>query len=220
MRRRRGRAGIVCPVTNAWGGCLPGGRYPCESRRRKGVLTGVAFTQRGVVLGRINCGGKSKRRLEFGINEQHKTCLDLDYCKVRQGGAKKKDTRTRSQKDKDEAYERMKKLFVSKEDMEEFEKNNPQMKDEDSVDPLEETLDSPSPKKRKEKNDDETKAATKSDFTAESADESLFASVKRKFDEYLRRYYKVGRNRLSQKLPRQSDAAKKTTSENIEKGEL
>ena len=61
----------------------------------------------------------------------------------------------------------MKKLFVSKEDMEEFEKNNPQMKDEDSVDPLEETLDSPSPKKRKEKNDDETKAATKSDFTAE-----------------------------------------------------
>jgi len=163
---------------------------------------------------------EAKKNGEFGINEQHKTCLDLDYCKVRQGGAKKKDTRTRSQKDKDEAYERMKKLFVSKEDMEEFEKNNPQMKDEDSVDPLEETLDSPSPKKRKEKNDDETKAATKSDFTAESADESLFASVKRKFDEYLRRYYKVGRNRLSQKLRRHSDAAKKTTSENVEKGEL
>lgn len=163
---------------------------------------------------------EAKKNGEFGINEQHKTCLDLDYCKVRQGGAKKKDTRTRSQKDKDEAYERMKKLFVSKEDMEEFEKNNPQMKDEDSVDPLEETLDSPSPKKRKEKNDDETKAATKSDFTAESADESLFASVKRKFDEYLRRYYKVGRNRLSQKLRRHSDAATTTSSENIEKGEL
>jgi hypothetical protein len=144
----------------------------------------------------------------------------LDYCKVRQGGAKKKDTRTRSQKDKDEAYERMKKLFVSKEDMEEFEKNNPQLKDDDSVDPLEETLDSPSPKKRKEKNDDETKAATKSDFTAESADESLFASVKRKFDEYLRRYYKVGRNRLSQKLRRHSDTPATTSSENIEKGEL
>ena len=159
---------------------------------------------------------EAKKNGEFGINEQHKTCLDLDYCKVRQGGAKKKDTRTRSQKDKDEAYERMKKLFVSKEDMEEFEKNNPQMKDDDSVDPLEETLDSPSPKKRKEKNDDETKAATKSDFTAESADESLFASVKRKFDEYLRRYT-VGRNRL-QKLQRQSDKATKT-SENIE-GEL
>ena len=159
---------------------------------------------------------EAKKNGEFGINEQHKTCLDLDYCKVRQGGAKKKDTRTRSQKDKDEAYERMKKLFVSKEDMEEFEKNNPQLKDDDSVDPLEETLDSPSPKKRKEKNDDETKAATKSDFTAKSADESLFASVKRKFDEYLRRY-KVGRNRL-QKLRRQSDAAT-TTSENIE-GEL
>ena len=159
---------------------------------------------------------EAKKNGEFGINEQHKTCLDLDYCKVRQGGAKKKDTRTRSQKDKDEAYERMKKLFVSKEDMEEFEKNNPQMKDDDSVDPLEETLDSPSPKKRKEKNDDETKAATKSDFTAKSADESLFASVKRKFDEYLRRY-KVGRNRL-QKLRRQSDAAT-TTRENIE-GEL
>lgn len=98
MRRRRGRAGIVCPVTNAWGGCLPGGRYPCESRRRKGVLTGVALTQRGVVLGRINCGGKAKRRLEFGINEEHKTRVDLDRCKVRQGGAKKKDTRTRSQR--------------------------------------------------------------------------------------------------------------------------
>jgi hypothetical protein len=159
---------------------------------------------------------EAKKNGEFGINEQHKTCLDLDYCKVRQGGAKKKDTRTRSQKDKDEAYERMKKLFVTKEDMEEFEKNNPQMKDDDSVDPLEETLDSPSPKKRKEKNDDETKAATKSDFTAKSVDESLFASVKRKFDEYLRRY-KVGRNRL-QKLRRQSDTAT-TTSENIE-GEL
>ena len=158
---------------------------------------------------------EAKKNGEFGINEQHKTCLDLDYCKVRQGGAKKKDTRTRSQKDKDEAYERMKKLFVSKEDMEKFEKNNPQMKDDASVDPLEETLDSPSPKKRKEKNDDETKA-TKSDFTAKSGDESLFASVKRKFDEYLRRY-KVGRNRL-QKLRRQSDAAT-TTSENIE-GEL
>jgi len=160
---------------------------------------------------------EAKKNGEFGINEQHKTCLDLDYCKVRQGGAKKKDTRTRSQKDKDEAYERMKKLFVSKEDMEEFEKNNPQLKDDDSVDPLEETLDSPSPKKRKEKNDDETKAATKSDFTAESVDESLFASVKRKFDEYLRRI-KVGRNRL-QKLRRQSGTAT-TTSENIEKGEL
>ena len=159
---------------------------------------------------------EAKKNGEFGINEQHKTCLDLDYCKVRQGGAKKKDTRTRSQKDKDEAYERMKKLFVSKEDMEEFEKNNPQLKDDDSVDPLEETLDSPSPKKRKEKNDDETKA-TKSDFTAKSVDESLFASVKRKFDEYLRRY-KVGRNRL-QKLQRQSAKAT-TTSENIEKGEL
>ena len=158
---------------------------------------------------------EAKKNGEFGINEQHKTCLDLDYCKVRQGGAKKKDTRTRSQKDKDEAYERMKKLFVSKEDMEEFEKNNPQMKDDASVDPLEETLDSPSPKKRKEKNDDETKA-TKSDFTAKSGDESLFASVKRKFDEYLRRYT-VGRNRL-QKLQRQSDKATKT-SENIE-GEL
>ena len=158
---------------------------------------------------------EAKKNGEFGINEQHKTCLDLDYCKVRQGGAKKKDTRTRSQKDKDEAYERMKKLFVSKEDMEEFEKNNPQMKDEDSVDPLEETLDSPSPKKRKEKNDDETKA-TKSDFTAKSGDESLFASVKRKCHEYLRRYT-VGRNRL-QKLQRQSDKAT-TTSENIE-GEL
>ena len=158
---------------------------------------------------------EAKKNGEFGINEQHKTCLDLDYCKVRQGGAKKKDTRTRSQKDKDEAYERMKKLFVSKEDMEEFEKNNPQMKDDASVDPLEETLDSPSPKKRKEKNDDETKA-TKSDFTAKSGDESLFASVNRKFDEYLRRYT-VGRNRL-QKLQRQSDKAT-TTSENIE-GEL
>ena len=90
------------------------------------------------------------------------------------------------------------------------------MKDDDSLDPLEETLDSPSPKKRKEKNDDETKAATKSDFTAKSGDESLFASVKRKFNEYLRRY-KVGRNRL-QKLRRQSDAAT-TTRENIE-GEL
>tara|TARA_B110000483_G_scaffold28790_1_gene34894 strand:+ start:1393 stop:2784 length:1392 start_codon:yes stop_codon:yes gene_type:complete len=159
---------------------------------------------------------EAKKNGEFGINEQHKTCLDLDYCKVRQGGAKKKDTRTRSQKDKDEAYERMKKLFVSKEDMEEFEKNNPQMKDDDSVDPLEETLDSPSPKKRKEKNDDETKEATKSDFTDESGDESLFASVKRKFNEYLRRY-KVGQNRL-QKLRRQSGKAT-TTSENIE-GEL
>ena len=159
---------------------------------------------------------EAKKNGEFGINEQHKTCLDLDYCKVRQGGAKKKDTRTRSQKDKDEAYERMKKLFVSKEDMEEFEKNNPQLKDDDSVDPLEETLDSPSPKKRKEKNDDETKA-TKSDFTAKSVDESLFASVKRKFNEYLRRI-KVGRNRL-QKLRRQSAKAT-TTSENIEKGEL
>ena len=53
MRRRRGRAGIVCPVTNAWGGCLPGGRLPCESRRRKGVLTGVALTKRGVVLGEL-----------------------------------------------------------------------------------------------------------------------------------------------------------------------
>ena len=159
---------------------------------------------------------EAKKNGEFGINEQHKTCLDLDYCKVRQGGAKKKDTRTRSQKDKDEAYERMKKLFVSKEDMEEFEKNNPQLKDDDSVDPLEETLDSPSPKKRKEKNDDETKA-TKSDFTAKSVDESLFASVKRKFNEYLRRI-KVGRNRL-QKLRRQSVKAT-TTSENIEKGEL
>ena len=167
--------------------------------------------------GRINCGGKSKRRLEFGINEQHKTRVDLDHCKVRQGGAKKKDTRTRSQKDKDEAYERMKKLFVSKEDMEEFEKNNPQLKDDDSVDPLEETLDSPSPKKRKEKNDDETKA-TKSDFTAKSVDESLFASVKRKFNEYHLRRIKVGRNRL-QKLQRQSVKAT-TTSENIEKGEL
>ena len=160
---------------------------------------------------------EAKKNGEFGINEQHKTCLDLDYCKVRQGGAKKKDTRTRSQKDKDEAYERMKKLFVSKEDMEEFEKNNPQMKDDDSVDSLEETLDSPSPKKRKEKNDDETKAATKSDFTDESVDESsLFAAVKRKFNEYLRRI-KVGRNRL-QKLRRQSDKAT-TTSENID-GEL
>ena len=159
---------------------------------------------------------EAKKNGEFGINEQHKTCLDLDYCKVRQGGAKKKDTRTRSQKDKDEAYERMKKLFVSKEDMEEFEKNNPQLKDDDSVDPLEETLDSPSPKKRKEKNDDETKA-TKSDFTAKSVDESLFASVKRKFNEYLRRI-KVGRNRL-QILRRQSVKAT-TTSENIEKGEL
>ena len=46
---------------------------------------------------------EAKKNGEFGINEQHKTCLDLDYCKVRQGGAKKKDTRTRSQKDKDEA---------------------------------------------------------------------------------------------------------------------
>ena len=160
---------------------------------------------------------EAKKNGEFGINEQHKTCLDLDYCKVRQGGAKKKDTRTRSQKDKDEAYERMKKLFVSKEDMEEFEKNNPQLKDDDSVDPLEETLDSPSPKKRKEKNDDETKA-TKSDFTAKSVDESLFASVKRKFNEYYLRRIKVGRNRL-QKLQRLSVKAT-TTSENIEKGEL
>ena len=138
---------------------------------------------------------EAKKNGEFGINEQHKTCLDLDYCKVRQGGAKKKDTRTRSQKDKDEAYERMKKLFVSKEDMEEFEKNNPQLKDDDSVDPLEETLDSPSPKKRKEKNDDETKA-TKSDFTGQKRDESLLSSVKRKFNEYYLRRIKVGRNRL------------------------
>jgi hypothetical protein len=69
-----------------------------KSSSSKGVLTGVALTQRGVVLGRINCGGKSKRRLEFGINEQHKTRVDLDRCKVRRGGAKKKDTRTRSQR--------------------------------------------------------------------------------------------------------------------------
>ena len=143
---------------------------------------------------------EAKKNGEFGINEQHKTCLDLDYCKSSPGSAKKKDTRTPS-KDKDEAYERMKKLFVSKEDMEEFEKNNPQLKDDDSVDPLEETLDSPSPKKRKEKNDDETKATK--DTTAKSVDESLFASVKRKFNEYYLRRIKVGRNRL-QKLQRQA----------------
>jgi len=178
---------------------------------------------------------EAKKNGEFGINEQHKTCLDLDYCKVRQGGAKKKDTRTRSQKDKDEAFERMKKLFVSKEDMEEFEKNNPGYsleKDDDSVDPLEETLDSPSPKKRKEKNNNKneeeeddkkeeeaagstkTKAA-KSDFT----DESLLASVKRKFNEYLHRI-KVGQNRLQKLRRKPGGAAPATTPNENNEGEL
>lgn len=46
---------------------------------------------------------EAKKNGEFGINEQHKTCLDLEYCKVRKGGAKAKDTRTSEQKDRDEA---------------------------------------------------------------------------------------------------------------------
>ena len=85
---------------------------------------------------------EAKKNGEFGINEQHKTCLDLDYCKVRKGGAKAKDTRTSEQKDRDEALERMKRLFVTEEEMNEFKKNNPSaFEDNDGVDPLDETLD-------------------------------------------------------------------------------
>ena len=90
---------------------------------------------------------EAKKNGEFGINEQHKTCLDLDYCKVRKGGAKAKDTRTSEQKDRDEALERMKRLFVTEEEMNEFKKNNPSaFEDNAGVDPLDETLDSPMPK--------------------------------------------------------------------------
>ena len=85
---------------------------------------------------------EAKKNGEFGINEQHKTCLDLDYCKVRKGGAKAKDTRTSEQKDRDEALERMKRLFVTEEEMNQFKKNNPSaFEDNDGVDPLDETLD-------------------------------------------------------------------------------
>ena len=91
---------------------------------------------------------EAKKNGEFGINEQHKTCLDLDYCKVRKGGAKAKDTRTSEQKDRDEALERMKRLFVTEEEMNEFKKNNPSaFEDNDGVDPLDETLDGPVPPK-------------------------------------------------------------------------
>ena len=91
---------------------------------------------------------EAKKNGEFGINEQHKTCLDLEYCKVRKGGAKAKDTRTSEQKDRDEALERMKRLFVTEEEMNEFKKNNPSAFEDNNagVDPLDETLDSPTPK--------------------------------------------------------------------------
>ena len=39
--------------------------YPCESRRRKGVLTGVAFTQRGVALGELIVEENQKEGLTF-----------------------------------------------------------------------------------------------------------------------------------------------------------
>ena len=71
MRRRRGRAGIVCRVHCAWGGCLPGGRYPCESRRKR-VLTGVAFTKSGVVLGGILW---STTRLDFCFSRGRRECI-------------------------------------------------------------------------------------------------------------------------------------------------
>jgi hypothetical protein len=138
---------------------------------------------------------EAKKNGEFGVNEQHKTCIDLDYCKVRKGGAKAKDTRTKEQKDKDEALERMKQLFVSKEEMDEFKQNNPDAFDEDKVDPLDETLDSPAPKKKHKKSvlpppreEDEEKEEKREEEESKnkgkSGGEGLFASVKEKFNDY------------------------------------
>ena len=131
---------------------------------------------------------EAKKNGEFGVNEQHKTCIDLDYCKVRKGGAKAKDTRTKEQKEKDEALERMKQLFVSKEEMDEFKQNNPDAFDEDKVDPLDETLDSPAPKKKNKKSvlpprEEEEKQKEASKNEGKSGGEGLFASVKEKFND-------------------------------------
>ena len=136
---------------------------------------------------------EAKKNGEFGVNEQHKTCIDLDYCKVRKGGAKAKDTRTKEQKDKDEALERMKQLFISKEEMDEFKKNNPDAFDEDKIDPLDETLDSPAPKKKNKKSvlpsreeEEKQKEASKNEAAREEgkSGEGFFASVKEKFNDY------------------------------------
>ena len=136
---------------------------------------------------------EAKKNGEFGVNEQHKTCIDLDYCKVRKGGTKAKDTRTKEQKDKDEALERMKQLFISKEEMDEFKKNNPDAFDEDKIDPLDETLDSPAPKKKNKKSvlpsreeEEKQKEASKNEAAREEgkSGEGFFASVKEKFNDY------------------------------------
>ena len=150
---------------------------------------------------------EAKKNGEFGVNEQHKTCIDLDYCKVRKGGAKAKDTRTKEQKDKDEALERMKQLFISKEEMDEFKQNNPDAFDEDKVDPLDETLDSPPPKKKNKnsvlppppREEDEEKEEKREEEAAsknkgKSGGEGLFASVKEKFNDY---FHKKARNRMT-----------------------
>jgi len=144
---------------------------------------------------------EAKKNGEFGVNEQHKTCIDLDYCKVRKGGTKAKDTRTKEQKDKDEALERMKQLFISKEEMDEFKKNNPDAFDEDKIDPLDETLDSPAPKKKNKKSvlpsreeEEKQKEASKNEAAREEgkSGEGLFASVKEKFNDY---FHKKAQNR-------------------------
>ena len=151
---------------------------------------------------------EAKKNGEFGVNEQHKTCIDLDYCKVRKGGAKAKDTRTKEQKDKDEALERMKQLFISKEEMDEFKQNNPDAFDEDKVDPLDETLDSPAPKKKNKNSvlppppreeEDEEKEEKREEEEAsknkgKSGGEGLFASVKEKFNDY---FHKKARNKMT-----------------------
>lgn len=153
---------------------------------------------------------EAKKNGEFGVNEQHKTCIDLDYCKVRKGGAKAKDTRTKEQKDKDEALERMKQLFISKEEMDEFKQNNPDAFDEDKVDPLDETLDSPAPKKKNKKSvlpppppreeEDEEKEEKREEEEAESKNkgksggEGLFASIKEKFNDY---FHKKAQKRMT-----------------------
>jgi len=153
---------------------------------------------------------EAKKNGEFGVNEQHKTCIDLDYCKVRKGGAKAKDTRTKEQKDKDEALERMKQLFISKEEMDEFKQNNPDAFDDDKVDPLDETLDSPAPKKKNKKSvlppppreeEEEEKEEKREEEEALSKNkgksgggEGLFASIKEKFNDY---FHKKAQKRMT-----------------------
>jgi hypothetical protein len=133
---------------------------------------------------------EAKKTGEFGIDEQHKTCLELDYCKVRKGGAKAKSRKSKKELEQDEALERMKTMFVSKED---HEKITAEINDAaaiaDSNDPLEETLDAGHSGRSRKTSSNSTSSSSKETLERERRSEQRKESGGRFFSNLLERSF-------------------------------